>query len=71
MDNITNGIDEHKTHLTFSWMDYSLFSGMFVLSAAIGIYYGCFGSKQSDTKEYLLGGKKMGVFPIGMSLSAR
>lgn len=57
--------------LTFSWIDYVLFSGMFGLSGLIGIYFGCFGSKQATTKEYLLGGKNMSIFPIAMSLIAR
>lgn len=57
--------------LTFSWLDYTLFCMMFIISAFIGVYFGCFGSKQSTAKEYLLGGKSMGVFPVGMSLIAR
>lgn len=57
--------------VTFSWYDYILFCSMLVVSAAIGIYFGCFGSKQATTKEYLMGGKTMKVFPISMSLVAR
>lgn len=57
--------------ITFSWYDYTLFSGMLGLSALIGVYFGCFGSKQSTADEYLMGGKKMGVIPIAVSLVAR
>lgn len=57
--------------LTFTWIDYTLFSAMFAISALIGVYFGCFGSKQATTKEYLLGGKSMSIFPIAMSLIAR
>lgn len=57
--------------LEFSWIDYLLFCAMFGLSAIIGVYFGCFGSKQSSIKDYLLGGKSMSIFPIAMSLTAR
>lgn len=35
----------------------------------IGLYFGFFGN-QSTSDEYLLGGKRMGLFPVGMSLVA-
>ncbi|KAF2898113.1 hypothetical protein ILUMI_08055 [Ignelater luminosus] len=56
--------------LSFSWIDYTLFTLMFGLSAIIGIYYGCTGNKQATTKDYLHGGKTMKTFPIAMSLMA-
>lgn len=56
--------------ISFSWYDYSLFVFMLGISTAIGIYFGCFGKKQSSANEYLLGGKTMKVFPISMSLIA-
>lgn len=55
----------------FSWSDYTIFCSMLVVSALIGIYYGCFGSKQKSTKDYLHGGKSMSVIPIAISLVAR
>ncbi|XP_044267363.1 sodium-coupled monocarboxylate transporter 2-like [Tribolium madens] len=63
---------EHTTMIapTFSWYDYLIFSGMLTVSVIIGIYFGCFGSKQSTANEYLMGSKKMHVFPIAMSLVA-
>ncbi|XP_049819958.1 sodium-coupled monocarboxylate transporter 2 isoform X2 [Aethina tumida] len=35
-----------------------------------GVYFGCFGDKQSSAKEYLLGGKEMSVIPVSISLVA-
>lgn len=61
----------HKTSVTFGWFDYTIFSIMLGVSALIGIYFGCFGSKQSTTNEYLLGGKTMKVLPIVISLVSR
>lgn len=57
--------------LLFSWLDYTLFTLMLVLSALIGVYFGFFGKKQDNTAEYILGGKTMKIFPIAMSLVAR
>lgn len=55
----------------FGWADYLVFAGMLVVSLGIGLYYGCIGSKQKTTSEFLLGGRSMGVFPVAMSLAAR
>lgn len=60
-----------KDQVLFFWYDYVLFLIMLAFSAAIGVYFGCFGSKQSTTGEYLLGGKTMKVVPIVISLVAR
>lgn len=57
--------------LMFTWLDYTFFGVMLLVSALIGVYYGCFGTRQSTAEEYLLGGKSMGIFPIAMSLVAR
>ena len=57
--------------ITFSWYDYVIFGCMLGISAIIGIYFGCFGTKQSTPVEYLMGGKKMGAVPIAVSLVAR
>jgi Na+/proline symporter len=54
----------------FGWLDYSMFGSMLFVSAVIGIYFGCFGTRQSTKNEYLLGNKTMSVFPIAMSLTA-
>ncbi|GFG39318.1 hypothetical protein Cfor_02243 [Coptotermes formosanus] len=54
----------------FGWLDYGMFGSMFVISTIIGIYFGCFGTRQRTKNEYLLGNKKMSIFPIAMSLTA-
>ncbi|CAH0547672.1 unnamed protein product [Brassicogethes aeneus] len=54
----------------FSWYDYILFTAMLFLSSLIGIYFGCFGSKQKTAQDYLMGGKQMKVIPIAISLIA-
>ncbi|KAJ3663285.1 hypothetical protein Zmor_007588 [Zophobas morio] len=61
---------KNAVQLSFSWYDYTLFGIMLGVSALIGIYFGCFGTKQSSADEYLMGNKKMKVFPISVSLIA-
>ncbi|KAJ8683303.1 hypothetical protein QAD02_019095 [Eretmocerus hayati] len=56
-------------HLTFGWIDYTLFSGLLGLSLVIGVYFGFF-SKQDSTDEYLYGGKKMSYVPVATSILA-
>ncbi|XP_076359006.1 sodium-coupled monocarboxylate transporter 1-like [Tachypleus tridentatus] len=54
----------------FGIPDYVVFAGMLTVSASIGIYYACSGSKQSTTKEFLMGDRSMSVFPVSMSVLA-
>lgn len=68
MENSINSL-ENKL-LTFSWLDYGLFSFMLLLSAFVGVYFG-FVKKQSTADDYLLGGKEMAVTPIAMSMVSR
>jgi Na+/proline symporter len=56
--------------ILFGWLDYSMFGSMLFVSTVIGIYFGCFGTRQRTKNEYLLGNKNMSVFPIAMSLTA-
>ncbi|KAK5642195.1 hypothetical protein RI129_008362 [Pyrocoelia pectoralis] len=60
----------NETSGTFSWIDYTVFSGMLGLSVAIGVYFGFFGPKQNSKDVYILGGKDMNVIPVAMSLIA-
>ncbi|CAH1367547.1 unnamed protein product, partial [Tenebrio molitor] len=53
----------------FFWYEYLVLVAMLIFSTLIGIYFGCFGSKQSTTTEYLFGGKKMKFLPIGLSIT--
>lgn len=65
--------EKHHHQLTnfFTWIDYSLFGVMLLLSALIGIYFGFFAKrKQNTTAQYMLGGRKMKFFPIAASLIA-
>ncbi|XP_063915706.1 sodium-coupled monocarboxylate transporter 1-like [Zophobas morio] len=55
--------------VTLSWYDYTIFVGTLVFSTMIGIYYGCFGTKQATMKEYLMGGKTMKIVPIAISVA--
>ncbi|CAB3374350.1 Hypothetical predicted protein [Cloeon dipterum] len=56
---------------TFSFLDYFVFCSLMLTSAVIGVYFAFFAKqKQNTTKEYLMGGKNMGIFPITMSLVA-
>ncbi|XP_059617566.1 sodium-coupled monocarboxylate transporter 2-like [Phlebotomus argentipes] len=57
--------------LYFSVYDYIVFGSMLAISGLIGVYFGfCRTQKQNTTAEYLLGSKKMGVFPVAISLTA-
>lgn len=55
---------------TFSGIDYTVFGLSLLLSATIGIYYGCFGGKQNTTTDFLMGGKDMGILPVALSMVA-
>lgn len=52
------------------WLDLGVFGAMLGLSALIGVYF-ALTSKQDSAKEYLMGGKNMGMFPVSISLIAR
>ena len=53
----------------FSVVDYVVFSIMLLISALIGVWYGCGpGGKQKTTAEYLLANRKMRHFPVAISL---
>lgn len=60
---------ENLDRFTFGWFDYTLFSLLLLVSVLIGVYFGFF-SKQDSTTEYFLGGKRMGCFPVAMSIIA-
>ena len=55
----------------FSWQDYSVVAAMLVITASIGLFYGCFGPKQKTASDFLLGGSSMGTFPMAMSLASK
>ncbi|KAI4470149.1 sodium-coupled monocarboxylate transporter [Holotrichia oblita] len=55
--------------IEFSWYDYGLFSVMLLGSMLIGIYFG-FIKPQVTATDYLMGGKKMKVLPVALSMVA-
>lgn len=62
---------EHPTLLYyFSWVDYTVFATMLIVSCLIGTFYGFFAKKQETSQDFLLGGSSMGTFPTAMSLTA-
>ncbi|CAL8121840.1 unnamed protein product [Orchesella dallaii] len=56
------------SYTDIGWEEYLVFMIVLSISIAIGIYYGCFGSKQKTTKEYLLADGKMPAFPVALSM---
>lgn len=54
----------------FSWIDYTLFSSVLLISALVGVYFGFFGKKQDSREEYMHGGRSMKILPIAFSLIA-
>ncbi|XP_041466145.1 sodium-coupled monocarboxylate transporter 1-like [Lytechinus variegatus] len=53
----------------FSVWDYVVFGAMLFVSASIGVYSACSGGKQKTADEFLVGNRKMGIFPVAMSLA--
>ena len=54
----------------FTWVDYFLFALTLLVSSLVGIYHAWHGASGS-TSDYLMGGRKMPIFPVAMSLAAR
>lgn len=72
--------DISKSLQRFSWPDYLVFLLMLLSCMMIGIYFGWEDHKKhknhkarrgSEALDYLVGGRKMQVFPVAMSLVAR
>nr|CAD7449460.1 unnamed protein product [Timema bartmani] len=66
--NVTlDSFQDVKEAAQFTWLDHSVFAFMLVMSTVVGVLIGVCG-KQDTKVDYLLGGKKMGILPISMSL---
>ncbi|CAL8103918.1 unnamed protein product [Orchesella dallaii] len=52
----------------FTWEEWSVFGVVLAISVGIGIFFGCFGSKNKSNEEYLLGGRRMNPIPVALSL---
>ncbi|XP_067671674.1 sodium-coupled monocarboxylate transporter 1-like [Haliotis asinina] len=55
---------------TFSVPDYVVFGVTLVASAGIGLFYAIKDRKRASSDEYLMGGRKMYILPVAMSLTA-
>jgi sodium-coupled monocarboxylate transporter 8/12 len=55
---------------TFHIVDYVIFIANLAVSLGIGIFYAWHDKKRQTTSEFLLGGRKMSVFPVCLSLMA-
>uniref|UniRef100_A0A1B0CA85 Sodium/solute symporter n=2 Tax=Lutzomyia longipalpis TaxID=7200 RepID=A0A1B0CA85_LUTLO len=69
------GVDDVKISLQrFGWPDYLVFGCMLISCSLIGVYFGFIKKKPKKSSEeadnYLVGGRKMRIFPIAMSLIA-
>lgn len=69
------GVDDVKIALQkFGWPDYLIFVLMLISCSLIGVYFGFIQKKPKKSEaadDYLVGGRKMQVFPVTMSLIAR
>lgn len=54
----------------FGTVDYVIFILTLVVSAAIGIFYAWRDKKRQSTDNFLLGGRKMSIVPVTLSLMA-
>lgn len=69
------GVEDVKISLQkFGWQDYSVFVLMLISCSMIGVYFGFIQKKPKKSSEeaadYLVGGRKMQVIPVTMSLIA-
>jgi hypothetical protein len=70
-ENFTYDTDMCGNKNTFHWPDYAILAIMLIVSASIGLFYGCFGPKQKTASDFLLGGSSMATFPMAVSLASR
>ncbi|KAH9494387.1 hypothetical protein Btru_021750 [Bulinus truncatus] len=54
----------------FSWLDYVIFAAILVVSAGIGFYHALKDRKNKSLDNFLLAGRNMSPFPVGLSLLA-
>lgn len=50
----------------FTWPDYCVFLLMLAISAFIGIYYAYKDRKSNSTDKFLLGDRKLSIFPVAL-----
>lgn len=83
MDIKINVKDLNKSLQHFDWIDYVVFIFMLISCAVVGVYFGFIDKNQKRkhspsvsngsevAQEYLMGGRKMTIVPVAMSLVAR
>lgn len=65
-------MDEDRPKKYFATVDILVFTGMLGVSGLVGIYFAYKARNSTEAvREYLMGGKRMSIFPISMSLIAR
>uniref|UniRef100_A0A8C1G1I1 Solute carrier family 5 member 8, like n=1 Tax=Cyprinus carpio TaxID=7962 RepID=A0A8C1G1I1_CYPCA len=55
---------------TFSVWDYVVFAGLILFAAGIGLFQAIRGRKETNSDEFLLGGRQMTAVPVALSLTA-
>lgn len=53
----------------FEYIDYAVFSLVLVLTACIGLYF-AWKERNNNVDQVLLGGRKLKIFPVAMSIMA-
>jgi Na+/proline symporter len=56
--------------LAFSLFDYGVFFAMLAVSGAIGVFFAYRDRKTNSTEQFLLGDRKLSIFPVAMSILA-
>ena len=69
-DGLLGLLDLLARQTLFHWADYLVLALTLAISLFIGLYYGCFGSKQKTDLEYLLANRQMKTLPVAISLIA-
>lgn len=59
---------ERNETVTFHAWDYVVWGFTLAASAAIGLYYAIKNRHKNDSNEFMLGGRKLYVFPVALSL---
>ncbi|KAJ8317901.1 hypothetical protein KUTeg_002992 [Tegillarca granosa] len=59
---------ERGETIRFSSYDYVVWGLTLAVSAGIGLYYAIVDRKKNDTEEFLLGGRKLKILPVSLSL---
>lgn len=53
----------------FGLVDYIVFVALFLVSLAIGIYFAVVDRKSPDPEQYLMGGRKLSLLPVALSIT--